>query len=76
VSGGAHGLQPEKHEHVHCRFCGADFVHVAATYATKGTPSTVALYGPHTYAGTEDDICPESRGRVVFDEHRHQGDPS
>jgi hypothetical protein len=75
VSGGAHGLQPEKHEHVHCRYCKANGVHVEPPQSPELREQGYVVYGPHARKGGIVK-CMESRTMVVPDEHRHQGDPT
>lgn len=75
MSGGAHGLQPSGHEHVHCRYCLANGVHVEPPQESALREQGLVVYGPHNVKGGTDAKCLPSRGMVVPDEHRHQGDP-
>ena len=72
---GAHGLQPEHHEHVHCHYCEADGVHVEPPPDPVLRATGVVNHGPHSYKGSELP-CLFSRNQPVPDEYRHQGDPT
>ena len=74
MSAGQHGLQPEGHEHVHCRFCNANGVHVQPPTNPHMAALGKVAYGPHEVKGGIVP-CAKSAGHLVWDAHRHQGDP-
>jgi hypothetical protein len=59
---GPHGLQPADHEHVHCRFCDRDYVHVIHR---RGK----VVYAGHIMFGTDAD-CTRSHGQEVYPQDR------
>lgn len=69
---GAHGLRPDGHEHVRCRYCLAEAVHVHTIEGSGvlGRPDDV-LYAAHSRHGTEVP-CDRSVRQVVdlIDRHR------
>lgn len=71
---GAHGLQRDDHEHVHCAFCGANGVHVELEPQRWGKDPDAVLYGPHERKGSTAK-CMQSRGQDVPDEYRRQAAP-
>jgi hypothetical protein len=73
VSRGAHGLQPEGHEHVRCRYCRRIDVHVQPGVEARSGGERVK-YGPHTQHGTELP-CQSSRGQYVHAHDRNMPDP-
>jgi hypothetical protein len=68
VSGGAHGLQPDGHEHVRCRFCRRSDVHTV----TRGDGQPV--YDAHDRPGSTVK-CMTSRNQLVLAEDRHRPAP-
>lgn len=72
MSGGAHGLQPDGHEHVRCRFCYRTDVHVVqGAFDSHAAP----IYAAHAVVAGGTEPCRRSRAQAVLPQDRHQPAP-